>query len=88
MKYNALLTATVLLIPVEAQAQALDFVGPLLPDAGVVTTPDAGIPASVPDAGIPASMPPLHNQVEEKLDDTLRRVEELEFLLRQHLKAD
>lgn len=84
MKFNALLTATVLLIPVEAQAQALDFVGPLLPDAGVVTTPDAG----VPDAGIPASMPEPHEQVEEKLDDTLRRVEELEFLLRQHLRAD
>ena len=46
MKFNALLTATVLLIPVETQAQALDFVGPLLTDAGVSVT-DAG----VPDAG-------------------------------------
>jgi hypothetical protein len=54
----------------------------LLPDAGVVT-PDAG----VPDAGeSPASVPPpLQNHVEEKLDETLRKVEELEVLLRQHL---
>lgn len=85
MKFNALLTATVLLIPVEAQAQALDFVGPLLPDAGV---PDSD--GGVPDAGeSPASVPPpLQNQVEEKLDETLRKVEELEFLLKQHLNEN
>lgn len=84
MKFNALLTATVLLIPVEARAQALDFVGPLLPDAGVSVTTDAG----VPDAGVspaPAPESSSHAEVEEKLDETLRRVEELEYLLKQHL---
>jgi len=78
MKFNAWLTATVLLLPVEAQAQALDFVGPLLPDAGVSATTDAGVsPASAPESS-------SYAEVEEKLDETLRRVEELEYLLKQN----